>query len=373
MKKYILVTMIVLLMFCRSVNGATYAAKLRDTAVDGVTIFVNSDGQIQVTDQARAGGMQSSESPYYVDSLNGNNAFTGRTWDLAVASIDTAINLIETAKSGGSVKGNPIIWWREGGGQTLTTTSQIALDVAGLDIRGLGRGSDMPTLTIASFGATGPYISAPNCSIRNVRIISDTASEPDAVPFGIFCDTNADNAVITNCRFGVASSEDWFINTVLVAEQADNVYIGGNIFEGGMGTGGGHVADSFTSNTASCITFGVVSGITIENNRISGDYGACLFNSGVATDVFVSNNTLYNGFLQGDGGINDQPAIVFANDTSAFIHDNRIISDVTTALLMRAADDATFMNNSVTDTDGDAFSGSLEWNQVGSVASHKDG
>ena len=81
---------------------------------------------------------------------------------------------------------------------------------------------------------------------------------------------------------------------------------------------------------------------------------------------------MFNGTMGGDGEIGALEVLEAADDTGGFVADNRIVSDVATGLLMRVADDMVFMNNYISDTDGDEFSGTTE-DTAASITAHADG
>ena len=81
---------------------------------------------------------------------------------------------------------------------------------------------------------------------------------------------------------------------------------------------------------------------------------------------------MFNGTMGGDGEIGEVEVLEAADDTGGFVADNRIVSDVATGLLMRVADDMVFMNNYISDTDGDEFSGTKE-DDAASITGHADG
>ncbi|MHC4215830.1 MAG: hypothetical protein ACYSWP_20975, partial [Planctomycetota bacterium] len=58
--------------------------------------------------------------------------------------------------------------------------------------------------------------------------------------------------------------------------------------------------------------------------------------------------------------INTVAVLSFANSSSGLIADNRFVANTGTGLLARVADDMTFINNFLTNTDGDEFSGAIE-------------
>jgi len=66
---------------------ATYAAKLRKTAVDNQSIILNSFGEIT----AGSSLMPYSGRSYYVDKWNGDDGRTGLSWEQAFATVQAAI------------------------------------------------------------------------------------------------------------------------------------------------------------------------------------------------------------------------------------------------------------------------------------------
>lgn len=99
---------------------------------------------------------------FYVHSGTGSNSNDGLTPNSPVATIDYAIGLC-TANKGDVIVVMP------GHAETITTAAAIAVDVAGISIIGLGRGSLRPTI---SFGGTAATIaiSAANVLIANIRV-----------------------------------------------------------------------------------------------------------------------------------------------------------------------------------------------------------
>lgn len=154
---------------------------------------------------------------FYVDSVTGDNGRNGRSAKTAVATIDYAIGLC-TANKG------DVIYVLPGHTESITTASAIALDVAGVSIIGLGRGSLRPTISFGAAAAT-IAISAANCSIENMIFNANFAD----VVVGIV--VTAANAQVKNCLFKEAGTDlNWLscIATGTVDNAADGLEVIGN-------------------------------------------------------------------------------------------------------------------------------------------------
>lgn len=299
---------------------------------------------------------------FYVDSSVSGTS--GRTWDDAVSTIDAAVALC-TANRG------DYILVAQGHAETMDEADEIDLDVAGITVIGYGRGTLKPTLTY-TVAAGELVIGAANIRVENLRLVTSVT----AVLIGIDVEATGDNAQIVNCDFVQATDAttvDEFNVGINITTAADNVEILGCHMNAGI------------AGAVDAILVGAVSGAVIQGNTIIGDYSTAVIKSAGASDnVLITNNILYNGNMtEADSGLNSEPALEIGDGTSGLVSDNRIASDVATALLMRIADDMTFMNNFVSDTDGDEFSGSPEWGLqmstlatnilTTSVSPHEDG
>lgn len=102
---------------------------------------------------------------YYVDSGSGSNTNNGKSWAESLATLDAAINKC-TANQGDT------ILIAEGHTETYTTTGvKATFDIVGINVIGLGFGSNRPTF---SFGHTGTTmtISAANVTIQNLLFVT---------------------------------------------------------------------------------------------------------------------------------------------------------------------------------------------------------
>jgi len=124
---------------------------------------------------------------YYVDSGSGSDSNTGKSWAKALATLDAAINKC-TANQGDT------ILIAEGHTETYTTTgAKATFDVDGINVIGLGYGSDRPTF---SFGHTGTTmtISGDNVTIQNLLFV--TAVDQVVT----FATISGDDCTLINCE-----------------------------------------------------------------------------------------------------------------------------------------------------------------------------
>jgi hypothetical protein len=290
---------------------------------------------------------------FYVDSAVGADTYTGTTPATATATIDAAVNLCEASRG-------DVIYVMQGHAETFIAQS-LDVDVIGVTIIGLGNGSLRPTITYNHANAE-VAIGADNCSISNMRFVSSVTG----VLMGIEVEDGVDYFTITDCEFtdaGDAVGDDEFVEAINFVNNNTGCTIERCRFNAkAAGAASAIMLDADTNQ------------LTIRNNDIRGDYSvACIAGDTTAsTDILIQGNLLINGSLVADTGINTVAAISLLEATAGLICDNRIVSDVGSAALMRIADDCVFMNNYVSDTDGDEFSGTKE-DDATSVTGFVDG
>lgn len=296
-------------------------------------------------------------STWYVDS--GVADTEGTSWATAVGTVEAAVALASA---------DDTILVAQGHNEALGAAG-LDLDKTGLQVIGFGVGQYKPTFDFDTSSSTaGCSIGAPSILIKNLRF----RVSANKVSTGLDIEATGDDAQIIDCDFGFAETTvtDEFSVGINVTSAAHNVRIAGLYMDAQRG------------EAIAGIYVGTVSGFVLEpsatrKTRITGDYStAALNNVGASDDIFVDRCLIMNGTLGGDGEIGAVAAVSMANDTGGIFSDNRIISDVGTALLMRIGDDMIFMRNVVTDTDGDEFSGSLEHGTttpLNSVSAHSDG
>jgi len=303
----------------------------------------------EINDEISGSAYLGTGKRFYVDSSVGADTNTGTKPEWAMATINGAIGLCTADR------GDEIVVL-QGHNTAITGADGVDCDISGITITGLGNGTLKPTLDYDH--ANGEFvIGAGNVTIKNLRF----RVSANAVTKAIDIETAGLNAHIIGCEFGYAeTSTDEFASAIIVA--ANDVTISGCTFRAG-----GQAAVSAISVPAA------QDNLVIEYCKMFGDYSTAVFSGvGVVTEFELAYNVLFNGTMSGDGELHSEPAIEVANDSSGFVHDNRIVSDVATGILMRVADDVCFMNNFILDTDGDEFSGTKE-DSAASIAAHADG
>jgi hypothetical protein len=292
---------------------------------------------------------------WYVDSGRSASG-DGKAWTRAVITLDEAFVL--SAADSGASRGD-VVLVAQGHAENLSTANGADLDVIGISVIGIGRGSLMPTFTYTA--AAGELVlGADNVGIWGCRFLTAT----DAVTTAIDVESGVDFYTIANCRFNIAASgtATEFTSTITLGADANEGIIEGCFFNSDVGNA-----------AAQAISIGELAGVTIRNNFIQGDYTvACIKSAALAHNMRIINNTLFNGTMDGDAKINNQPAIELLEASSGYVANNDIVSDVATSLAMVVFDDGVLMRNAVSDTDGDEFEGSWRYYQ-GSVLSHADG
>lgn len=141
---------------------------------------------------------------YKVDPIDGST--------LIFSTVDSAINMFSTI--GRSNLGDQVLL-SPGYTETISTAGQIAMDVAGLTIKGLGNGSNRPVLTFDGANAT-PSVTfgAANMRIEGLVLINNEASLNHMFDIGA-----ADDLTIHDCDFREGSATGL---SFITADGSDN-------------------------------------------------------------------------------------------------------------------------------------------------------
>jgi hypothetical protein len=210
-------------------------------------------------------------SYFYVHSGTGSNASGGGSSPSApLATIDYAIGLC-TANKGDVIVVMP------GHAENIAAATTLALDVAGVQIVGVGRGRNRPVLTFTNTAGKIPITGA-SCRMSNLALIASVS----AVVTGI--SVEADDVELDNLYMGFDETGDDFAIMVLVSAK-DRLCVRDSMF----------VAE----NTAGCnagIQFVDALDTQIVNNVFEGDYTTAVLNgvTTLSTGVFVVGNIMRN-------------------------------------------------------------------------------
>ena len=324
MKSYFL-TLLAVLFICQSAFGSTYASKL-DRVSDADMKEAVLRGGLTVADLG-GGGLISSGTPYYVDSVNGADNRSGKSWALAVATIDQAIDLAQAARVALTDDGRPIIYVREIHRETLTGSSSLVPDLPGVIIRGVGYGDNRPLLTGSPVNADQKAIivvTGSSTIFSNLRFTMGSLSIDDSL-IDVFIQASASYVTIDNCEFfdtGDISVGNYITTS---ASTVSNLTVSNCIQQGtysiGGGLGGG---DGF-------IMVAGGGGHRIFNNTSAGSFvfaniqpSSIYASTGGTVDMLIANNWFTNDASQAAFGIRG-----LGNSSSGWIADNRVTIQAT--------------------------------------------
>ena len=212
----------------------------------------------------------------FVQYTNGTDgAGYGRNPDAPVKTLDYAVGLC-TANEVSTIILLP------GHTETLVAATSAAVDKAGIQIIGVGRGSLIPTFTLGTLAAATIAVTAANVLIKGIKIISAVI---DATA-GITASADADGLEVDDCWFTDGGAALELVIGVLLAAACDNVYIHDNQFHTVAGGG-----------CASAISFaGASDKSRIINNYIAGDYSVAGIDGATAagTKMLIVDNVVDN-------------------------------------------------------------------------------
>ena len=265
-----------------------------------------------------------------VGGVGGSNGNDG-TYQRPFQTIDYAIGRC-TAGRGDTIYVMP------GHVENVTGAAAVDIDVDGVSIIGLGRGSDQARFDFTATGST-VVVDADNCSIINMNFHANVSG----VVIGLSVIAAATDLLVKDCSFDVeATTTDEFVISANLGVGCDRTIIDNCSFD--MGLGGA---------AAGVKLVGASADVQITNSKFQGDYSLAII-SGIttlSTNVLISNNLLLQGTT---GNLNPVAVIVLLTGTTGIIRDNYIVCDVATFALQTVADTCSFLNNQRTDDIGEA-------------------
>lgn len=229
-----------------------------------------------------------------------------------------------------------IIFIKPGHAESLTAADAVDVDVAGVTIIGLGRGTKRPKFTYDN--AAGEFvIGAANVSIENLWFVPSVT----AITKAIDVEASSHYFRIVGCRFGdaEAAGTDEFNATIIVTTSTDGIIADNYI---NMGEAGAVAAITLT---------GACNRVEIRNNTIIGDYSTANINgiTALSNDVIIVGNLLVNGVTS---GLNTEPTIELLTGTSGVIAQNFSAANVATLAAHQVNDTAANFQNYFTEDRG---------------------
>lgn len=232
------------------------------------------------------GGAFTTGNVFFVDSgasLAGDNVSSGKTPGAPFATIDYAVGMC-TANNG------DIIYVMPGHAEVVTAAAGLALDVAGISIIGIGRGTDQPTVTLTTADTADVDVDAANILIENINFVAGFAD------IAVMIDVNATDCTIRNCRFTQSAVD---LNALVCIEDA--LLLASNRL-----TVEGCYALMYDAANTHFVNFvGTGDGYIIRNNILIGDWGTmAVGGAGIVTYVTIMDNVISNQANTNDGCIN---------------------------------------------------------------------
>lgn len=226
-------------------------------------------------------GVMTTGSVFFVDSgadnaSDGNDALSP---DAPAATIDGAINKC-TASNG------DVIFVMPGHSESIDAAGDVAMDVAGVSVIGLGVGHTRPQL-VYNTAAGSVTITASNVRWSNIVHVCSVASTTNA----IIADNTIEHVEIDNCHFTFDATGVEF--TVMIklgngaTDSADDVYIHDNWFQ----------AENI-DGCASALLIDDCQYVRIMNNLFTGDYNSVAIDGAAASsaclDYVIAHNIVQN-------------------------------------------------------------------------------
>lgn len=115
---------------------------------------------------------------------------------------ENAYTTIDSAISACTANNNDLVLVLPGHAETIAAASAIDFDIAGVTVMGLGQGTNRPTVTYGTSTAASIDFSAANCTLKNIRCISNIDS------LAAFIIGGAGTATIEDCYFAGASTKE---------------------------------------------------------------------------------------------------------------------------------------------------------------------
>ena len=232
----------------------------------------NAGGVFTFLDESRTTG-----DVFWVDSATGTDAAGyGYTMDAPVATIDYAVGLC-TASKGDRIYVMPHH------AENLTAATSLVVDVAGVQIIGLGYGSARPKLTYTTAAAATISVTAPSCLLQNLQLHS---AFTNGITAGITVGALADGLRLRDIRMEEGASTTEFLIGISIAAACHDVGIDGFDF---LGVAGG--------TDSGCIVYAGASNFSfIRNFRIFGDFSGAVIDGTAAASTFVdiAHGTIVN-------------------------------------------------------------------------------
>lgn len=235
---------------------------------------------------------------YWVNSATGTDATTwGRSPEAPYASIAFAVANC-TANNG------DVVYVMPNHTETLVGAAQVSFTIAGVAVRGMGKGRQRPVVNYTTAAAASFDINAAGCSVDNLTF----------TPIGVAAVTAAVNVkaadfTITNCEFELANSTNQAALGILTTNAANRMIVQNCWFHG-------------TNNAGTAAAIQIVGGTDLQlvNNIMQGAYTASIGGINQVTTTTVNCIVQFN-YIQ-NFTASATKAMVFTSSSTGQISDN---------------------------------------------------
>jgi hypothetical protein len=214
-------------------------------------------------DYLRNLGIVTTGNVFFVDSVTGSNAYTGRSPSQPVATINYAVSLCTASNS-------DVIICLPTHVETITTAGGIDISKAGITVIGVGVGSNRPTISIGTITTATFKVSAANTRIANMRFKAVTAQLLVKM-----IDAAADDLTMEDCWFQAASTATFLVSSFIsITTTKDNFkFVRCEFYQGtdpagsdgGADTGGIYMVDTENVLVDDCQFYGNFETAIIHN------------------------------------------------------------------------------------------------------------
>lgn len=230
-------------------------------------------GQFTVVDNSMTTG-----SVFFVHAGTGTDAASyGQNPDSPCATLDYAVGLCTASKG-------DRIYLMPGHVEDIIAATTAVIDIAGVQVIGLGTGNLVPTLTYGTADTATMSITAASVLLDNIHFVGNLVDMAALITAA----ATADGLTIQNCTFqdgGTAILE--VVDMISIAAACDNVTIRDCEF---------YTFDA-GSGTLTAISFvGATTRTKIVNNVFRGDWNTAVIDGSTAAgfDVFIAGNAINN-------------------------------------------------------------------------------
>ena len=215
-------------------------------------------------------------SVFWVDSGDGVDSPNYGSYEKPFATIDYAIGKCTASN-------DDIVYVKPGHAETVSSATGLVMDVAGVSVVGLGRGSLMPTITLDTAAAATISITAADTMFAGIKLYSDYTG---GVTAGITLGAAADGCIIDGVVFTEGAATKEYLIGIKITAACNDVIIRNCRY---IGTASG-------STTSVISALGASNNLIIENNYINSDCSAaCIkLDAAASTDIQVLNNRVIN-------------------------------------------------------------------------------